>query len=107
MCELKFRAWDGSKMVKDFYIHAEGAVFDDQVIHFYDNLAIMQFTGLKDKNGLQDLYECDIVDIEGNIIGNIYENDKRETDLVIQGFGTKDWFATYKEAVDRGCKDSK
>ena len=66
----------------------------------------MQYTGLKDKNGLIDIYECDIIDETGNLKGNIYESHKGKTDLVIQGFGTKDWVATYQEAMARGCKNA-
>lgn len=116
--EIKFRSW--SKAYKSFMgqpddsligiNHSDGDLFGivDGKYHSLnkDNYILMQYTGLKDRNGLQDLYEGDIVDIEGSITGNIYENDKREADLVIQGFGTKDWIATYKEAVDRGCKDA-
>lgn len=110
--EIKFRAWD-----KECNLMREVLRYTPRTGHVLLSLTngkdyepskvvLMQFTGLKDMNGLQDLYEGDIVDIEGSITGNIYENDKREADLVIQGFGTKDWIATYKEAVDRGCKDA-
>ena len=64
----------------------------------------MQSTGCKDKNGLNLVYEGDIIDNRGNIKGNIYEDDKEETDLVIQGIGTSKWEACNKEAMARGCK---
>lgn len=73
--------------------------------------SVGEFTGLKDKNGKGScIYENDFVDLQGNIKGNLYENPemvKDATYLLIQGFGTKDWITTYKEAVGRGCNDAK
>ena len=104
--EIKFRAWDkeNKKMwqfglfdLDDHYVYGEGECMPDDV-------EIMQYTGLKDKNG-KEIYEGDVLsgktlvgfedgmfvphynmgreerleDIEGwnktrEIIGNIYEN---------------------------------
>ena len=66
----------------------------------------LQYAGLKDKNGLQEVYEGDIIDSNGKIKGNIYQMDNGEADFVIQGFGTKTWCETYRRAILLGLKDS-
>ena len=72
-----------------------------------ENIIIQQYIGLKDKNGLTDIFEDDIIDSNGNIKGNIYQMDKGKTDFIIQGFGTKDWCETYRRAILLGCKNAK
>ena len=102
--EIKFRAWDGNKMVVPCSIEFESSAYGlGQLSEKYTQL--MQYTGLKDKNGVE-IYEGDLatdahnehyevvfsdasfaVVHEGNvieplndvaseieIIGNIYEN---------------------------------
>jgi uncharacterized phage protein (TIGR01671 family) len=106
MREIKFRAWDGEYMLGPESIYDFGAdyfgpsiggtylTFDD----FPDGkLPLMQYTGLKDKNGVE-IYEGDIFrsrsgkvkvveyelpsaaylslmgSLEYEVIGNIYEN---------------------------------
>ena len=119
MREIKFRAWD-THCKYFIYFDMSKPMFDDsyntvtfqcdKVMGDHDDenkrFALQQYTGLKDKNGLQEVYEGDIIDEYGNIKGNIYEMDAGETDFIIQGFGDKNWGATYQNAVDRGCKDS-
>jgi len=57
MREIKFRAWEKDKMVYEddlFYIEY-GAVMNQD-----NNWILMQYTGLKDKNG-REIYEGDVV----------------------------------------------
>lgn len=127
--EIKFRAWDKIKNkmyhFNEFWLDSEyqsiAFSLDDKErklqegnysLDFYqeDLSELMQFTGLHDKNGLTDIYEDDIISIDGVVIGNKYENYellKDTTNILIQGFGTEDWETTNIKAMERGCKYSK
>lgn len=60
MREIKFRVWDGEDMISPDYIARDG------VAHWKENSIptssndLMQYTGLKDKNGVE-IYEGDII----------------------------------------------
>jgi hypothetical protein len=125
MREIKFRAWDkvSKKFLhpwpNGFHILGETTCFDligmqlkerspeKTTLEMLNDVVLMQFTGLLDKNGLTCIYEGDILDENGLVKGNVYESPQiyiNGIDHIITKMGTESWRGSESVAMGRGCK---
>ncbi|WP_179395034.1 YopX family protein [Lacticaseibacillus absianus] len=86
MRQIKFRAWDGEEMVEvaELHLNTKELLVDDEEWLSMRHSPLMQYTGLRDKNG-REIYEGDI--IKYHLTREYGEN----YDPITLGFIGSDW----------------
>ena len=100
MREIKFRAWD--KYQEQMNLNVESGIYEDpdETIDFdtvlsLERFVVMQYTGLKDKNG-EKIYEGDVIEVTSELFTNFgktptgrYSTSLEKVIWYKNGFGTE------------------
>lgn len=106
--EIKFRVWDGKIMTLPPFKYSsnlggnfftlDGRCYIEGV---HQNLVLMQYTGLKDKNG-KEIYESDLLKFDPEEWGceeSMFIVEWNKEDGCWSGYGTFSEWSTYCEVV--------
>jgi uncharacterized phage protein (TIGR01671 family) len=102
MREIKFRAWDKDSCVwqRMFNITSDGRFTIGNGADYSNKIILMQYTGLKDKNG-KEIYEGDILKTRGGIIEKVEWSKSQSGDgFGVEAVGWIDYANTYGESVE-------
>jgi len=106
--KIKFRAWDIKNKVMIFANKLETKRNDFDFTDYYRRYDLMQYTGLKDKNG-KEIYEGDIVGYKWN--KNYTENKEVEFSKELYGWcpfvydGGGNWDCDETEIIGNICEN--